>query len=133
MKKTYLSISRTVLSLTFAAFCLAPSQSACSRAAETQAPPVEQDRFVQIDRNGDGKIVLEEFQTAFPNMNEQAFVVIDRNKDQGIDRIEWLEFMENHGKSRPAPDHAPVMNNIPGDPLIPPVDSSDLPLMRPPQ
>lgn len=94
--------------------------------------PAIEDRFAQIDTNNDGKIVLEEFRSNFPNMDEQAFVVIDRNKDNGISRVEWAEFMENHGKSPQRPPSTENMNNIPGDPLIPPVDSSDLPLVRPP-
>lgn len=132
MKKTSISCHGAFLCAALCAFFLAPCQTACSPRSETAPEPVMQDRFAQIDTNGDGKVVLEEFQTAFPNMNEQAFVVIDRNQDKGIDRVEWMEFMDNHGKSQKAPGEAPVMNNMPGDPLIPPVDSSDLPLMRPP-
>lgn len=99
-------------------------------AAQKPAPPVMQERFIQMDTNGDGKVVLEEFRTAFPNMNENAFIVIDKNGDKGIDSTEWLEFTQNH--ARPAPERGAPMNNIPGDPLIPPPDSNDLPLMRPP-
>lgn len=133
MKTASLPLSRTFLGLAISAIFLAPCQTACSPRAESQPEPVvEQDSFARIDANGDGKVVLEEFRAAFPNMNEQAFVLIDRNKDQAIDRVEWAEFMDNHGKSRPMPNNAPQMNNMPGDPLIPPVDSSDLPLMRPP-
>lgn len=133
MKTASLSLSRTFLGLAIGALFLAPCQTACSPRADSQTEPVvEQDRFVQMDTNGDGKIVIEEFRQAFPNMNDQAFVLIDRNNDKGIDRIEWAEFIDNHGKSRPMRDGASQMNNMPGDPLIPPVDSSDLPLMRPP-
>lgn len=99
-------------------------------AASQQSRPGPADRFVQMDTNGDGQVVLEEFQTAFPNMSENAFVVIDKNGDKGIDRTEWIEFTQNHG--RPAEERGAPMNNIPGDPLIPPPDSSDLPLMQPP-
>ncbi len=88
-----------------------------------------QARFVEMDTNNDGKVVLEEFNAAFPNMNERAFAVIDKNGDQGIDRAEWFEFVANHGRS---PERGAPMNNIPGDPLIPPPDSNDLPLVRPP-
>lgn len=84
-----------------------------------------------MDTNNDGKVVMEEFKAAFPNMNENAFLVIDKNGDKGIERAEWLEFIDNHGKSRQMQRRDP-MNNIPGDPLIPPPDSNDLPLMRPP-
>lgn len=114
--------------LAFAAALVLQAQSGC--AASDPPPPEEQDRFVVMDTNGDGKVVLEEFLAANPNMTDQAFVIIDRNKDEGIDRVEWLEFVENHG--RPAPERGAPMNNIPGDPLIPPPDSNDLPLMRPP-
>lgn len=132
MKSASLHMSRTFLGLALGALFLAPCQTACSPRAEAETPAVTQDRFVQMDTNGDGKVVLEEFRAAFPNMNEQAFVVIDRNNDKGIDRVEWMEFMDNHGKSQQMPKSAPQLNNMPGDPLIPPVDSSDLPLMRPP-
>lgn len=109
---------------------LSPCQTACSP-RQQDARPVEQDRFVMMDTNNDGKVVIEEFKTAFPNMNENAFIVIDKNGDKGIERAEWLEFIDNHGKSQQMPRRDP-MNNIPGDPLIPPPDSNDLPLMRPP-
>lgn len=133
MKTAFLPLSRTFLGLAISALFLAPCQTACSPRADSQPEPVlEQDRFVKMDTNGDGKVVLEEFRAAFPNMNEQAFVLIDRNKDNAIDRVEWAEFMDNHGKSQQMPSGASRMNNMPGDPLIPPVDSSDLPLMRPP-
>lgn len=116
-----------VLTLCF----LTPCQTACSPRQADAPGVVIQDKFAQMDTNNDGKVVIEEFRTAFPNMNEQAFVVIDKNGDKGIDRTEWVEFIENHGKSGAMPPRDP-MNNIPGDPLIPPPDSSDLPLMRPP-
>lgn len=108
---------------------LAPAQSSCAPSSQSAPPPV--DRFAVMDVNKDGKVVLEEFQAASPNMNEQAFILIDRNKDNAIDRIEWEEFIANHGSGMKQPEGAP-MNNIPGDPLIPPPDSSDLPLVRPP-
>lgn len=93
-----------------------------------------QDKFDQMDANKDGKVVLEEFKAVFPNMTEQAFEVIDLNNDKVIERAEWLQFTEGHARGdRPGmPDRGAPMNNIPGDPLIPPVDSNDLPLMRPP-
>lgn len=103
-------------------------QTGC--AAQKPEPNVMQERFVQMDANGDGRVVLEEFRAAFPNMNENAFVVIDKNGDKGIDEAEWLEFSRSH--ARPQRERGAPMNNIPGDPLIPPPDSNDLPLMRPP-
>lgn len=91
-------------------------------------------RFDQMDINKDGRVILEEFTAAFPNMNDQAFAVIDLNKDGAIEREEWLQFTEGHAKGQmPGQrDRGAPMNNIPGDPLIPPPDSADLPLMRPP-
>lgn len=121
--------ARKILSLCAAGACLS---AAFALAAQAGAPAP--DRFDKLDANKDGKIVLEEFRTAFPNMNEAAFGVIDVNGDKGIDRAEWFEFMEGHAKgSMPGMkrEGAP-MNNIPGDPIIPPMDSADLPLMRPP-
>ena len=97
------------------------------------------DRFAAMDKNGDGKVVIEEFQAARPGMSERAFVVIDSNGDGAIERAEWDAFMQGHaagvppqGMTMPQPETAPRLNNIPGDPLIPPPDSADLPLMRPP-
>ena len=97
------------------------------------------DRFAAMDRNGDGKVVIEEFQSAQPGMSERAFAVIDSNGDGAIERAEWDIFMKGHaagvppqGMGMPQPETAPRLNNIPGDPLIPPPDSADLPLMRPP-
>ena len=131
MKTAYPTLSSAFFAFALGAILLIPCMGGCSRAEDTQRTP-QPDRFAQIDVDSDGKIVAEEFQAAFPNMGEQAFVIIDKNADKGIDRVEWAEFIENHGRSPREPDHAPVMNNIPGDPLIPPVDSNDLPLMRPP-
>ena len=97
------------------------------------------DRFAAMDKNGDGKVVIEEFQSASPGMSERAFAVIDSNGDGAIERAEWNVFMQGHaagvppqGMAMPQPETAPRLNNIPGDPLIPPPDSADLPLMRPP-
>lgn len=107
------------------------AQGACAPASQS-APPPPMDRFSVMDVNRDGKIVLEEFKAASPNMNEQAFVMIDRNKDNAIDRVEWEEFINDHGSGMAGRPKGAPMNNIPGDPLIPPPDSSDLPLVRPP-
>lgn len=124
MKKTEVKLGL----LAVAAFFLLSGQTGC--AATDTPPPVEKDRFIEMDVNRDGNVSLEEFTAANPNMTSQAFVIIDRDKSNGIDRIEWAEFAQDH--ARPAPQRGAPMNNIPGDPLIPPPDSSDLPLMRPP-
>lgn len=102
--------------------------------AQQNPPAPKPDRFILMDVNKDGKVVVEEFRAAFPNMNENAFSVIDINNDGVIEEAEWNQFMEGHSKSSRAgaPERGAPMNNIPGDPLIPPVDSNDLPLMRPP-
>lgn len=89
------------------------------------------ERFAIMDANNDGIVTLEEFRAAAPNMSGNAFVIIDQNGDKGIDREEWFAFVDNHGKN-PTQERGAPMNNIPGDPLIPPPDSSDLPLVRPP-
>lgn len=110
-----------------------PVQSSCTP-ANTSAPQNTPglNRFIVMDLNHDGKVVLEEFQAAFPNMNENAFLMIDKNGDKGIDEMEWEEFVRNHGAGSSMPREGAPMNNIPGDPLIPPPDSSDLPLVQPP-
>lgn len=106
---------------------------ACAMTKEQGTTPGTK-TFEQMDLDNDGKVVLEEFRTAFPNMNEKAFVVIDKNGNSGIERAEWYEFIEGHAKGmKPAKMRdGTQMNNIPGDPLIPPPDSNDLPLVRPP-
>lgn len=110
---------------------------ACSarQTAPAAAPPNKmQERFTVMDVNKDGKVVLEEFRETFPNMNEQAFGMIDLNGDNAIDRAEWFQFTEGHasGNMPGKVERGAPMNNIPGDPLIPPPDANDLPLMRPP-
>lgn len=107
--------------------------------ADPKSPAASADRFAAIDKNGDGKIVIEEFQASSPGMSERAFAVIDVNGDGFIDRSEWAAFMKGHaagmkpeGMPKPPSETAPRLNNIPGDPLIPPPGSADLPLMRPP-
>lgn len=97
---------------------------------EPSAQPSADKSFELMDSSKDGKVVIEEFKTAYPNMSEQAFIIIDKNGDKTIDRLEWAEFARQHAK--PSKEKGTPMNNIPGDPLIPPPDSSDLPLMRPP-
>lgn len=101
--------------------------SACANSAASQG------RFGKMDTNGDGKVVLEEFQIANPGMNENAFMLIDLNNDGAIDSNEWASFMDSHGRNGmlPRQERGAPMNNIPGDPLIPPMDSNDLPLMQP--
>lgn len=127
-------------SLAFILTCAALGLMACAAQSANQAPPNEDTpehirvRFQQMDTNKDGKVVLEEFRAAFPNMNEQAFVMIDADGSKGIEEAEWYDFMNRHARDamRTRQDSGMGMNNIPGDPLIPPPDSSDLPLMRPP-
>lgn len=127
MSKPFWKLGACMLLAAAALICSVPG---CAQ----QKPAPMPDRFAVIDVNGDGKIVAEEFQAAFPNMNEKAFSVIDINGDGAIEQAEWAQFMEGHskGSGMPGQDKGAPMNNIPGDPLIPPVDSSDLPLMRPP-
>ncbi len=129
-KSALQGISKIWLPFILAAFTALP---ACAMPAK-QGNAAGSTTFEQMDKDNDGKVVLEEFRTAFPNMNEKAFVVIDKNGDSGIEHAEWYEFIEGHARGmQPAKmrEGAP-MNNIPGDPMIPPPDSNDLPLVRPP-
>lgn len=129
-KSALRGVSKICLPFILAGFMALP---ACAMPAK-QGKAAGSTTFEQMDKDNDGKVVLEEFRTAFPNMNEKAFVVIDKNGNSGIERAEWYEFIEGHAKGmQPAKmrEGAP-MNNIPGDPMIPPPDSNDLPLVRPP-
>lgn len=106
-------------------------------AAENPAM-ASKDKFAEMDKNNDGKVVLEEFQAAFPGMREEAFKSIDKNGDGVVVREEWEAFSTEHAAGmkpgnmpRTTQKGAP-MNNMPGDPIIPPPDSADMPLMTPP-
>lgn len=109
-----------------------------TRAADDLAKAAPRDKFEEMDTNKDGKVVLEEFQAAFPNMKESAFVVIDKNGDGAIERVEWDEFLKGHaagmkpGMGGMPPKMGAPMNNMPGDPMIPPPGSADMPLVTPP-
>ena len=109
-----------------------------ARAADDPAKAVPRDKFEAMDTNNDGKVVLEEFQAVFPNMKESAFVVIDKNGDGAIGRVEWDEFLKGHaagmkpGMGGMPPNTGAPMNNMPGDPMIPPPGSADMPLVTPP-
>ena len=96
-----------------------------ARAADDPAKAASKDKFEEMDKNKDGKVILEEFQASFPNMKESAFVVIDKNGDGAIDRVEWDEFLKGHaagmkpGMGGMPPRMGAPMNNMPGDPMIP--------------
>lgn len=129
---TSLKSAQRLFNLAALAGCLFAA-GACAAEKQTPPPPPQmQQRFVQMDVNKDGKVVLEEFNAYFPSMHQRAFVIIDKNGDKAIDETEWLEFVMGHGAPQSAPERGAPMNNIPGDPLIPPPDSNDLPLMQPP-
>ncbi|MGE9985452.1 EF-hand domain-containing protein [Desulfovibrio sp. SGI.169] len=109
-----------------------------TRAAGDPAKAAPRDKFEAMDANQDGKVVLEEFQAAFPHMKESAFVVIDKNGDGAIGRVEWDEFLKGHaagmkpGMGGMPPMPGAPMDNMPGNPLIPPPGSADAPLVTPP-
>lgn len=127
------NVRKILLGAALGIIMASPVQISCSPAASTSQNTPGLERFIVMDTNHDGKVVLEEFQAALPNMNENAFVVIDKNKDNGIDEVEWEEFVRTHGAGGGnMPQRGVPMNNIPGDPLIPPPDSNDLPLVQPP-
>lgn len=98
-----------------------------------------QDKFAEVDKNNDGKVTLEEFMAVFPGMREEAFKSIDKNSDGVVVREEWEVFSKDHaagmrpGNMPPAANTQGVrMNNMPGDPIIPPPDSANMPLLTPP-
>ena len=109
-------------------------------AAQAAEPPAAapKDKFAEMDKNNDGKVVLEEFTAAFPGMREEAFKSIDKNGDGVVVREEWEVFSRQHasgmkpGNMPPAMQKGAPMNNMPGDPVIPPPDSADMPLLTPP-
>lgn len=60
-------------------------------------PAQAADRFGELDSNGDGQIVWEEFQAGIPGMKRAAFEQIDTDKSGGISRAEWDAFRSGHG------------------------------------
>lgn len=55
--------------------------------------------FGDIDKNGDGVVVKEEFVEFFKSNDqpEEAFVIIDVDKSGNLDHDEWHKFKEAHG------------------------------------
>ncbi len=60
-------------------------------------PAYAADRFGELDKNGDGQIVWEEFQAGIPGMKQAAFEQIDKDRSGGISRAEWEAFRSGHG------------------------------------
>lgn len=53
--------------------------------------------FSDLDANGDGQVVQEEFQAHFPQATPEVFAALDLNGDQAVDHDEWHTFKEAHG------------------------------------
>lgn len=51
--------------------------------------------FGDMDTNGDGKVVLEEFQAFFPDGTEEDFTLLS-NDDGAMDHDEWHRYKEAH-------------------------------------
>lgn len=131
--------------------CLGAALLLCLMSLPTQAMPgkdkaqnpgqaqgkAKTDRFAEMDKNGDGKVILEEFLAAFPGMREEAFKSIDTNNDSVIIREEWEAFSQEHSKgmkpSGMTPQQRDSMSNMPGgDPMMPSPGSAGMPLVMPP-
>lgn len=56
------------------------------------------DKFVQMDKNSDGKVSRDEFFAAYPQMHEAAFEAIDTSKDKFISPEEWKNFSQGHSR-----------------------------------
>lgn len=112
----------------------------CLWAASAQANPAagdadKVDKFAMMDTNKDGKVSYEEFKAFFPNMREEAFAVIDKNGDKSIDRAEWDEFVSNHSSGHMGGSMGGMMggqSGMPGNGMMPPPGSADMPLVTPP-
>lgn len=58
----------------------------------------QEERFKEMDKNGDGSLSREEFFERFPQMHEAAFKSIDKNGDKLINLEEWLAFSSSHSR-----------------------------------
>jgi hypothetical protein len=129
------ALTATFLLPGFAALCLwAVTAQANPAAAEPEGAP-KVDKFTQMDADKDGKVSYEEFKAFFPSMREEAFMVIDKDGDKYIERLEWDEFVKNHASGHMGGKMGNMMdgaNSMTGNPMLPSPNSSDLPLVTPP-
>lgn len=86
--------------------------------------PKPEDKFRNMDKDGDGNLTREEFFAAYPFMHEAAFKGIDKNGDEGISLEEWLTFSSSHNRDMnaggmmmgsPGPGGGPAMRRTPGE------------------
>ena len=58
------------------------------------------EKFTQMDKDGDGRVSWEEFQAAYSNMKRPAFDAVDTDKDGWISHEEWDSFRAAHAGAR---------------------------------
>lgn len=105
------------LCLLLAALLLWPGAAPATpdRASGNAASPDE--KFQNMDKNGDEKLSPEEFFAAYPNMHEAAFTSLDKDGDNFISLEEWRSFSNAHGQGMGASPQGmgggPVMRETP--------------------
>ena len=57
------------------------------------------EKFGQMDANGDNSVSWEEFSKTYPSMKKLAFETIDKDSSGGISHDEWHGFMSGHNKN----------------------------------
>lgn len=102
------------------------------------SPVFAADRFADMDKDKNGNVVWEEFETAMPQMRKSAFESIDADKNGTISREEWDAFQATHGaKGGMPPSGMNGMGGMGGTSKMPPAGmekpgQSAMPLIQPP-
>ena len=96
------------------------------------------EKFTQMDKDGNGQVTWEEFQAVYPNMKRPAFEAVDTDKSNGISHEEWDAFRSGHAGARASGGMGGGMGGtMPIKPLpkdgTPDAPQEELPLIRPPK